>query len=343
MPFTIDELIYLIYHSNMVRPLRIQYEGAFYHVISRGNAGRYLYMSGEDRDYFVRLLGRGAKKYEVEVYAYCVMGTHYHLLIQTIKANLSDFMHFLGSSYGSFITRKGVIGHVFAGRYKAICIQREEYFLTVSRYIHLNPVEAKIAGKPGDYRWSSYSLFVDNRRIPAWLNQDWLLEYFGPGAGEAKSRYKEFIESVCDDPPPYPHEDVVAQTILGNEEFVKTIKSIVNKETKPAEVTGKKRLARPLTLKEMHDAVCSYYGLSDLTGCDGDRKQLNRQVRKSFVYLARENTPASNKEISELLLDITSNGVSRQYSRMKKALEVDESLRDRFAGEVSKIMSHVRG
>jgi len=300
-------------------------------------------MSEEDRDYFVYLLGKGAEKYEVEFYAYCIMSTHYHLLIQTKKANLSDFMHFLGSSYGSYVQRKGFVGHVFAGRYRAICIQREEYFLTVGRYIHLNSIEARIVRRPNEYRWSSYSLFVDDRKVPAWINKDWLFEYFGPGAREARSRYRDFVESVCDDPPPYPQEDVVAQAILGDEEFVKTVKSIIGKEIKPAEATGRRRFIGELTLRDLYAVVCNYYGLYELTGCDRDRAKSYKQARKYFIYLARENTAASNQEISELLLEITSNGVSRQYTRMRKEQAADGSLRDRYAEEASRILSNVRG
>ena len=243
--------------------MRIQYEGAFYHVISRGNAGQYLYVSEEDKGYFLQLLGRGAERYEVEVYAYCVMGTHYHLLVQTIRANLSEFMHFLGSSYGNYMVRKGWVGHVFAGRYRAICIQKEEYLLVVSRYIHLNPVGAGLVRRPEDYRWSSYSHIVEDKNIPAWLNRGWLEEYFGPGMQDAKARYREFMEAVSDGPPPYPHENIVAQAILGNEEFVTKIKSIVGRENKPIEAAGRLSLAKPLALEGLYGAVCRYYGLPD--------------------------------------------------------------------------------
>jgi putative transposase len=327
----------------MVRQLRVQYEGAFYHIISRGNAGNHLYVSDEDKDYFLKLLRRGAERYEVEVYAYCVMETHYHLLVQTRKANLSDFMHFLGSSYGSYISKKGWIGHVFAGRYKALCIQKEEYLLTVSRYIHLNPVEAGIVERPQDYKWSSYLYYIEDGRVRAWLNKEWLVEYFGPGVGEAKSRYRVFVEALFNEPPPYPHEDIVAQTILGSEEFVKKIQSIIEKKNKPNEATGKKYLEKEVLLNDLYDATCRYYELRDLVDDDGERMPLPKHARKTFIFLAREHTPATNGEIAESLMGISANGVSRHYARTKRDLEEDESFRVAFKEELMGIMSHVRG
>jgi len=327
----------------MPRPLRIEYEGACYHIISRGNAGDFLYVSNDDKEYFLKLLGRGAAKYRVEVYAYCILGTHYHLLIQTLEANLSDFMHFLGSSYGSYLSRKGRIGHVFAGRYKAICVEKEEYLLVVSRYIHLNPVKAGIVSNPEDYPWSSYPLVIADRAVPPWLNTEWVVEYFGPGEKEARAQYRGFIRVVEEDPPPYPNEDVVAQTILGSEGFVNKIKSIVMKETKPDEVIGKKALTGQFTLAGLYEAVRCCYGLSDLKIRFGEERKPSMKARKAFIYVAREHTPASNAEIAEMLKDITPNGVSHQYTRARRELRDDGDMKPKFVDELRGIMSHVRG
>ncbi len=327
----------------MPRPLRIQYEGAFYHVISRGNAGEFLYRCDYEKEYFLKLLQKGAERYEVEVYAYCILGTHYHLLIKTIKANLSEFMHFLGSSYGSYMAAKGWIGHVFAGRYKAICIEKEEYFLTVGRYIHLNPVEAGIVKKPQDYQWSSYRIYSGGTKDSAWLKWDWLSEYFGPEAREARARYREFVEALSDKPPPYPTDEIVAQAILGSEEFVIKIKSMLSKKAKPNEATGLKYLMIEISLDDLYNMVCLYYGINGLTGPVGEKMSLQRRARKSFIYLAREFTPASNVEIAGFLTDITASGVSHQYARMKRELQENGSVMAICTEEFSKILSHVRG
>lgn len=327
----------------MARPLRIQYEGAFYHVISRGNGGSFLYRSDKEKEHFIELLGKGAERYEVEVYAYCVLGTHYHLLIQTLKANLSGFMHYLGSSYANYAAYMGWKGHVFAGRYKSVCIEKEEYFLTVSRYIHLNPVKAGLVVKPQDYRWSSYRHYAGGSDAPEWLRQDWLKEYFGDEDREARRLYCEFVESACDDPPQYPKEKVVAQAILGSEKFVDMIKVMIKDKIKPNETTGLKYLVRELSLRELYDAVCRHYGLSDLEGEDGRKPSALQRARKAFIYLAREYTPATNGEIAGMLSDVSPNAVSRRYSRIKGCLDEGGSSETGFRGELVEIMSHVRG
>jgi len=327
----------------MTRPLRIQYEGALYHIISRGNRNEYIFPLSDDKDLFLKLLGEGAERYRVDALAYCVMGNHYHLLIQTNGENLSEFMHFLGSSYASYLARKGWVGHVFAGRYKSITIEKEEYMLTVSRYIHLNPVEAAIVKNPEDYEWSSYAFHIDRRDAPAWLRKNWLVEYLGPGEDQARARYREFVEAGMEMPSNYPYDEVVAQAILGSDEFVDKIRSLVEKDAKCHEVTGRKALAKRFSLDEIYREICGYFVLTDLYVGGQNKSENYMNARKMFIYAAREYTPSSNREIAELLGDISPNSVSHQYSRMKKDLALDRQHPTRIEGYMEKIMSHVRG
>ena len=136
----------------MSRPLRILFEGATYHIFSKGNLDDFILTEKKDKGYFLKLLGEGAEKYVVDIYTYCLMGNHYHLLARTQRANLPTFMHFLLSSYASYLGREGRRGHIFAGRYKAILIDTEEYLLTVSKYIHLNPIKALLVDTPSEYK-----------------------------------------------------------------------------------------------------------------------------------------------------------------------------------------------
>lgn len=128
----------------MVRPLRIEYPGAIYHITSRGIDRRKIFNEDEDCRHLVQLLKEGADFFRVEVIAYCLMSNHFHFLLQTKEANLSRFMQRLNVAYARYFNYKYKrVGPLMQGRYKAIVVGSEEYFLKLSRYIHLNPIKVK--------------------------------------------------------------------------------------------------------------------------------------------------------------------------------------------------------
>jgi putative transposase len=141
----------------MARPLRIEYEGAFYHVTSRGYERRKIFFEETDYRKFLSYFKEGREKHGYLIYCYVLMSNHYHLLIKTPHGNLNEVMHYINGSYTNYINRKkGRSGHLFQGRYKAILVDGDSYLLELSRYVHINPVRAKIAAKPEEYPDSSY-------------------------------------------------------------------------------------------------------------------------------------------------------------------------------------------
>src|SRR5437016_13122711 len=150
----------------MARPLRIEFEGAFYHVCGRGNARQSIFANDGDRTKFLQLLIESIERYDVALHAYVLMGNHYHLIAETRRANLGRWMHWLTTAYTVYFNRRHRrAGHLFQGRYKSIVVDAEGYLLSLSRYVHLNPVRGKVMGR-GDpverrkqlrgWRWSSY-------------------------------------------------------------------------------------------------------------------------------------------------------------------------------------------
>ena len=128
----------------MSRPLRIQYEGAWYHVMNRGSNRQLIFTRDEHRLIFLQLLEEIVVKYKLEIHAFCLMGNHYHLLVNTPFANLSRVMRHLNGVYTQkFNLLEQRDGPLFRGRYKAILVENEDYLLQVSRYIHLNPVSVR--------------------------------------------------------------------------------------------------------------------------------------------------------------------------------------------------------
>lgn len=243
----------------------MQEAGAIYHVMSRGHLKQEIFREEKDKAYFLELLKRGVDKYNIHIFAYCLMKNHYHMSLRIQSTNLSEFMHFLGSSYANYKVKSGWVGHVFAGRYKSIRVEEEEYFLIVNRYIQLNPVEAGLVDKPEEYAWSNYGRCVGGGNA-GWLEEDWLAEYFGPGLDAARMRYKRFVKAAMGEGSYYPENKVVAQALLGGEDFIKRIKAGIREGEWAREVAGNKVLSRTISLDEVHRAVCGHLGFEGLEG-----------------------------------------------------------------------------
>ena len=151
----------------MSRPLRVQYEHAFYHVISRGHRRENIYRNDGDRKNFLNKLSLVAERLQLKIHAYVMMNNHYHLLIETPQANIVKAMHDLNAGYANWYrTKYGLIGSIFQGRYKAIIVEKDEYLLVLSGYIHLNPVKAEMVKTPGEYAWSSYRSYGGENKPP---------------------------------------------------------------------------------------------------------------------------------------------------------------------------------
>ena len=149
----------------MARPLRIEYPGAYYHVTARGNERKRIYFNKNDYLKFREYIEDAEEKYGCLLHVYVFMTNHYHMILETPQANISKVMHFINGSYTNYINKKrDRSGHLFQGRYKALLIDRDNYLLELSRYIHLNPVRANIVDKPEEYINSSYRSYVGNRK-----------------------------------------------------------------------------------------------------------------------------------------------------------------------------------
>jgi len=188
-----------------LRP-RIEFSGAFYHVISRGDHGEAIYRDDNDREGFLICLGEVCERTGWKIHAFVLMNNHYHLLLETPEPNLVVGMKWLQGTYTQrFNRRHNLRGHLFQGRYKALVIDGEEsaYFLQVSSYIHLNPIRAGLVHpyRPlHTYQWSSFPMYLisANKRV-GWLCLDRVLGEFGGGQSDRKIRqaYEEYMEGLA--------------------------------------------------------------------------------------------------------------------------------------------------
>ncbi len=233
----------------MTRPLRLEFNGAIYHVTSRGNARQAIFLNGEDFTDFLSILGSVVKRYYFLLHAYCLMDNHYHLLIETPEGNLSKGMRQLNGLYAQRFNQKHQrVGHLMQGRYRAILVDKDNYLLELCRYIVLNPVRAGIVKDPKDYRWSSYQATAGYNKIPG-LSSDWILSQFGEEQKKAVRQYQAFALSGIKAASPL--ETVKGQLYLGKETFMGQIGHLLQGKEKSKEIPRKQRYITRLSLKEV--------------------------------------------------------------------------------------------
>ena len=178
----------------MSRPLRIEFTSALYHITTRGDRREDIYDDDDDRTKFLAILAEVINRFNWVCHAYCLMGNHYHLVVETPEGNLSKGMRQLNGMYTQASNRRhGRTGHLFQGRFKGILVDKDNYLLELTRYVVLNPVRAGMVKYPGDYPWSSYRAMVGDTPSPTWLATDAMLLRFGQRRAEARRRYAEFV------------------------------------------------------------------------------------------------------------------------------------------------------
>ncbi|MCF7849338.1 MAG: transposase [Kiritimatiellales bacterium] len=197
----------------MGRTPRVEFEGAVYHVMCRGNRQEPVFRDKSDNEVFLNALDEACGRCGWRIHAFVLMGNHYHLLLETPHANLVDGMRWLQGTYTKrFNARHKEWGHLFQGRYKALLVDPEgDYFQTVSSYIHLNPARAKCFDlgkeKLSAYPWSSYVLFLHPRKRPEWLDVErtfGCMELLDDSSGRARyeeAMQKRVLETACSETP----------------------------------------------------------------------------------------------------------------------------------------------
>ncbi len=210
----------------MPRTLRVEYAGAIYHVMSRGNRRDDIFLDDVDRQDFLKTLGEVCRKTGWQVQAWCLMRNHFHLVLETPSANLVSGMRWLLSTYSNrFNHRRKKAGHLFSGRYQALPVEgRGGYLRTVCDYVHLNPVRAKLLRPEQrllEYPWSSFGWHLAGREHrPPWLRSERLFGEHGIRRDDAPGRreFERRMEGRRGEKTPADHP-VKRGWCLGTEEF----------------------------------------------------------------------------------------------------------------------------
>ncbi|MFH1824817.1 MAG: transposase [Candidatus Firestonebacteria bacterium] len=313
----------------MARQWRIQYKGAIYHVMSRGIEKGVIFLSDEDCLRFLECIKRTVEKFKLEIFAFVLMGNHYHLLLRTPEANLSKSMQWLQTSYSVYYNLKHKrSGHLFQGRYKSILVGEESYWQNLSFYIHLNPICAGMVNELNDYRWSSYHDYVGPEKVHRWVLSEEILKELSESKQDAQIKYRKLIIEVCGRERKV-LEDIKYGLVLGSEKFISRIqKEFINRKSMSDELPQQRMLGDNKIIERVLDEVGKEFGV------EKDRL-INRKIDKPEVardvgmYILGRHTGLDNREIGELF-GVSRSAVSKVIVRIIKQMRNQKELEDRI-------------
>jgi putative transposase len=315
----------------MARPLRIQFPGAWYHMMNRGASRQRIFLNENDRKDFLNLLGETSDMFTIQIHAYCLLDNHYHLLIHTPQGNISRSMRHLNGVYTQRFNRKhGTDGSIFRGRFKAILIDADSYLLEVTRYIHLNPVRANIVGTPEQYPWSSHNAYLEKPQSLSWLLRDEVLGRFGEKLNQSIKSYREFIQAGI----PSDIEEFYTMKrrpiILGAERFKDWVRTkLISSGEEDYEIPEAKGLHSSISANHVIDIIMKSYKVGKETLERVHRGKWN-EPRDVAIYLCRKECGLTLKEIATKLGITAYTTISMAYRRVERRITKDDSFRKRL-------------
>ena len=316
----------------MARPLRVEYAGAAYHVMARGNQGDAIFQDDRDRRRFLETLAEACEKTGWRIHAYVLMANHYHLLVETPEANMVAGMKWLQGTYTQRYNRRHkLFGHLFQGRYKSVVVDARDtrYFQVVSTYIHLNPARAGLIEigreKLKQYRWSSYPLYL-SRQCPEWLSRETVLASLGLQAGDTRG-YAAYLEARVLELGLQAGRKELEQEwnalrrgwYLGSPAFLKRLEGCLAKTG-----NGPKRESHSGRARTAHDEVVAVRLLSEggkvlgIKPADWATLPKNAPEKVALAWWLRRRTTVSLRWVSERLQMGHYSRVTQAVSRMNR-------------------------
>lgn len=252
----------------MARPLRVEFEGALYHITSRGNAGQDLFVDDKDRLRFLDVLSEVVNRFGWICHAYCLMSNHYHLLVETPRANLSRGMRHLNGVYTQAGNRRHKrTGHILQGRFRSVLIEKDNHLLQVARYVVLNPVRAKMVKHARQWRWSSYRATAGEIASPDFLTSEWLMAQFHDDQSRAYLAYRRFVAEGIGVPI---WDGLSGGFILGSEVFCERMKPLLRDAVRSKEIPRVERMLAKPTLQQLFN------------GPEDDKRLRNERIHEAM-------------------------------------------------------------
>ncbi|PIQ99652.1 MAG: hypothetical protein COV66_10895 [Nitrospinae bacterium CG11_big_fil_rev_8_21_14_0_20_45_15] len=309
----------------MSRPLRIDYPGAWHHVMGRGAGKKAIFRNDNQREIFIKLLGEVRVIFDVEIHAYCLMNNHYHLLIRSPQATLARALRHLNGVYTQRFNRLvGTDGPLFRGRYKSILVDSDNYLLQVSRYIHRNLLDSNLSQKSDSLLWSSLPAYTGKASAGNELETKFILGMIGKS--NTKARYKKYVDEGVDDETAEFYSKSRQSPLLGDEAFIEKISKFVESEKLSPEIAGAKRIKKPPTIKRILQCCAEFFGVTpkDLRH---SVRGIRNQERTIAISLCRAPGGHRLEDIAKQFGGISYSGVSAAISRLNRELEADPKLR----------------
>ncbi|MBN1688110.1 MAG: transposase [Candidatus Omnitrophica bacterium] len=309
----------------MARPLRIEYPGAWYHVMNRGRHREKIFRVKKDYQTYFDLIGKCLKFFEFEVHAYSLMPNHYHLLVHTPRGNLSRAMRHLDGVYAQKMNRcYGGEGALFRGRYKAILIHADSYIQEVVRYIHQNAWKAGIEGKIGEHAWTSHQAYLREKGRPSWLQRKFVLKYFGKREKEALRQLDAFVREEPTKGYMEKMHSARWPVVLGNEPFIDWIKEkFLGKRLNEKGIPQLREVLRGEKIAKLKEVA---KGLWDCEATEWQKVRRGREdsKRRAMIYVSRVLLKATTREIGQEFGGIGHTGVSMQWVRAEQEMRQKE-------------------
>jgi putative transposase len=319
----------------MARRARHSSPGAIYHVMIRGNNGQSIFSSDVDRSRFCLLMQEGVERYGYRILAFCFMSNHVHLALQLGDVSLSKICQNLSFRYTKFYNRKHkTIGHLFQGRFRSILVDGNNYLRKLIRYIHLNPVRAKIVDDPLHFPWSSHQAYLMQKEF-TWLARDAGLQFFGDSRHEALERYHSFVLAGIGLDDGIDFKKGMATGVIGDDLFIESVRQ----ESGSPNASEDKLLEVSLT--QLLEAVADWYKIKVETFpvLGNDRKA--SRIRAVAAHLARSIQGVSLKEVADVCCR-AANSMSQVATSLEAQMLKSERLKSEVGDLKAKLISTVR-
>ena len=325
----------------MVRPLRIQYPDALYHITNRGNERKAIFKDNIDRKEFVQILSRSVTTYGIALHGFVLMKNHYHFLARTPLGNLSEFMRHFNITYTSHYNRRHHrSGHLFQGRYKSFLVEQDSYLSQVSRYIHLNPVKVSTIKKLSlekrlaylwKYKWSSLPGYVSKPHRLDFVEYGTVLAEFGGETRSGRQRYKKQIADDLTDGLEI-RKKVIGQSVLGSDSFISWVRETFIEDINDRERPGVGKIQRYLPMEKVLSIVEEKTDADDLLHSSGSTRQIVMTALYNYAGL-------NNREIGDIL-GVDYSTVSQGRKRLREKAGKDSKIKvvlDGIGKEISRI------
>jgi putative transposase len=275
----------------MARPLRLEYPGAVYHVMARGHERSAVFRDDRHWERFLGLLGSVSRDEGWEIHGYCLMGNHYHLLVETPLGKLSRGIKGVNGRYAQWFNwRHGRRGHFWESRFRSVLVQKGSHLLELHRYIVLNPVRARLVERAKDWRWSSYRATAGLGAVPDWLAVDWTLAQFARGRSAARRAFRRFVAEGSSGKE---IEELEKSGLIGDREFRRRIQEMLEGREIPDQIPLRYRRPVEIEMDQIRREVAKEWRVPE----EALAKRRAGDEKKAAIYLAKKLIRLGGREV----------------------------------------------